>query len=336
MPTIFNAGIEDVLIGNSLAMRETRQLVGRLGPSGLSVLIEGPTGVGKELVAQALHHASGREGRLIAINVCAIPDAMFESLLFGHVRGAFTGAVGEHVGHLTEAHRGTLFLDEIGELPLQLQAKLLRALETRAFRKVGGRHDEASDFRLVVATNADLQAAISGGRFRADLAFRFGAAVIRIAPLRERTEDIPPLAAHFARVLGSRECRISDGALSVLLRYEWPGNVRELRHIVELSIALTEEKVIGADAILSALEHRIMPHLPEANDFNGHSVLSQERQGLLECLERHGWHIHSVASELRVTKKTVYARIQRFGITIPGRYQRRIPPELRSVELRAI
>jgi len=144
---------------------------------------------------------------------------MFESLLFGHVRGAFTGALTDHAGHLTEAHRGTLFLDEIGELPLTLQAKLLRALETRVFRKVGGRHDEGSDFRLVVATNADLQKAVAAGRFRADLAFRFGAAVIRVPPLRERPGDIAPLALHFAKSFSGGSSSVSTEAMLILNGY---------------------------------------------------------------------------------------------------------------------
>lgn len=325
----------DVLIGESPAMREVRRLIERLGPSGLSVLVQGPTGVGKELVAQALHNASGRRGNLIAVNVCAIPDSMFESLLFGHVRGAFTGAVSDHVGHLTEAHGGTLFLDEIGELPLPLQAKLLRVLETRIFRKVGGRHDESSNFRLIVATNADLDRAITGGRFRADLAFRFGAASIRIPPLCERIEDIALLATHFvAEVLGPGS-QVSGEALSRLSAYTWPGNVRELRHVVELASTFSEEKLLGAFAVEAALGHRGSSPQLTTNDLAGRDSEKEERELLLTCLRKHAWHVASVAQELGVTKKTVYARIQRHGISIPGRYRRRTPPCLSSIEFTA-
>lgn len=321
------------LIGDSAAIREVRALVARLGPSGLSILIEGPTGVGKELIAQALHQASGRSGQLIAVNVCAIPDAMFESLLFGHVRGAFTGAITDHVGHLTEAHRGTLFLDEIGELPPQLQPKLLRALETRMFRKVGSHHDQVSDFRLVVATNADLERAVADGRFRADLAFRFGAAVIRVPPLRERVEDVPALAAHFAGLAVGHARMVSHRALHVLMTYPWPGNVRELRHVIELACALSEAGPLDADAVTTALRLRAGP--TNSHEEHASQPNIQERQALVQCLERHGWHVPSVAREIGVTKKTVYARIQRLGISIPGRYRRRAPPEP-TLDLRSV
>ena len=330
------AALAGVLIGDSPAMRETRAMVERLAPSSLSVLIEGPTGVGKELVAQALHRQSGRHGRLVAVNVCAIPDAMFESLLFGHVRGAFTGAVNDHVGHLTEAHGGTLFLDEIGELPLHLQAKLLRVLETRTFRKVGGRHDEGSDFRLVVATNAELGRAVAAGRFRADLAYRFGAAVIRVPSLQQRQEDIPALAAHFATLVSAQPRQLSPAALRVLQAYDWPGNVRELRHVIEFASALSPDVSLEADAIVAAIGHRASSSTESARAPGFTPMEDQERRALVQCLERHGWHVPSVARELGVTRKTVYARIQRFGVEIPGRYQRRLPPAPSSLELRAI
>lgn len=325
----------DLLIGDSPAMRETRRLIDRLGPSGLSVLIQGPTGVGKELVAQALHNASGRRGSLVAVNVCAIPDSMFESLLFGHVRGAFTGAVSDHVGHLTEAHGGTLFLDEIGELPLPLQAKLLRVLEARVFRKVGGRHDESSDFRLIVATNADLDRAVAGGRFRADLAFRFGAATIRIPPLSERIEDVAVLATHFVTEVLGPGSQVSREALARLSAHTWPGNVRELRHVVELASTFAEEKLLGAVAVEAALGHRAHSLQQRTNDLTARDLEKEERELLLECLCRYAWHVPSVAQELGVTKKTVYARIHRHHIRIPGRYRRRTPPDMSTSELTA-
>lgn len=322
----------DELIGTSPAIQEARRMIERLGPSGLSVLIDGPTGVGKELVAQALHRASGRRGALIAVNVCAIPDSMFESLLFGHVRGAFTGAVSDHVGHITEAHGGTLFLDEIGELPLPLQAKLLRVLETRVFRKVGGRHDESSDFRLIVATNADLGKAVAAGSFRADLAFRFGAASVRIPALRERVQDIPVLATHFTDQILGPGALISPEALLRLSSYAWPGNVRELRHAIELASTFAEGSVLNEDAVKRALGHRSGWELDAAvTALTPSTPDSAERESLLNCLCRHGWHMPSVARELGVTKKTVYARIQRHRIVIPGRHRRRQPP---AVEFR--
>ena len=332
--TLLNkAALAGVLIGDSPAMCETRELIDRLGPTSLSVRIEGPTGVGKELVAQSLHQVSGRRGNLVAVNASAIPDSIFESLLFGHVRGAFTGAMTDHVGHLTEAHSGTLFLDEIGELTLQLQAKLLRVLETRVFRKVGSRHDETSDFRLVVATNANLSKAVADGRFRADLAYRFGAAVIRVPALRERVSDIPVLAAHFAHLAFGQSSRLSNEAVQSLMAYDWPGNVRELRHVIELATQFSDGDCLTADSITAVLRLQshssetavAAPELPERH--------SAERRALIQCLERNNWHVPSAAREIGVTKKTIYVRIQRLGITIPGRYQRRGPPSTDAIEL---
>lgn len=312
------------LVGTSVAIERTRELVLRLGPTNLSVLVRGPTGVGKELVAEALHRASGRAGPLVRVNVCAIPDSMFESALFGHVRGAFTGALNDHAGFVTEAHRGTLFLDEIGDLALPLQAKLLRVLETRVYRKVGGRHDESSDFRLVVATNADLRTAVADGRFRADLAYRLGAAVIEVAPLRQRLEDVPYLAAHFARCADDRARAVAPEGIRLLQAHEWPGNVRELRHVIDYAAALADDGSITANALATALSQ-----IARLADLPGPSVareINESRDELVAVLDRCGWHVPSAAATLRVTKKTIYARIQRFGIEIPDRYHRREPP----------
>jgi DNA-binding NtrC family response regulator len=193
------AMIADLLVGESAVMVRLRDLVLRLAPARLPVLVQGPTGAGKELVAQALHRASGRKGRCVAFNACAIPDAMFEDALFGHVRGAFSGASHDHTGYLGEANGGTVFMDEIGSLGIDAQAKLLRAVETRVFRPVGARRDQESDFRLVTATNVRLGDLVGTGRFRPDLAHRISAAVITVPALAEHPEDIPALAEHFAR-----------------------------------------------------------------------------------------------------------------------------------------
>ena len=171
---------EAQLIGDSTAMHHLRAQITRVASSQIPVLIEGPTGSGKELVAQALHRESERKGPLVAVNVCAIADTMFEDAMFGHVRGAFSGAIGDHTGYLLEAHRGTVFLDEIGSLAIGAQIKLLRALETHEFRPVGARGDRTSDFRLIAATNVPLAKAVSEGAFRADLAFRLSGVVIRV------------------------------------------------------------------------------------------------------------------------------------------------------------
>ena len=187
-----------LLIGDSLPMRQLRALIARVATSTLSVLIEGETGSGKELVARALHEMSGRSGALVALNVCAVPDSMFEATMFGHVKGAFTGALRDSAGYLTEAHRGTLFLDEVSGLSLTNQVKLLRAIETKEFRPVGARSDQRSDFRLIAASNEDMVHLVEGGQFRRDLAHRLGGIKLTVPPLRDRLEDVPILAAHFA------------------------------------------------------------------------------------------------------------------------------------------
>src|SRR3954470_19051267 len=191
--------IGSAIVGDSSAIQQLRALIATVAPTRLPVLVEGPTGSGKELVAAALHQASGRRGRLVAFNVCAIGDALFEDALFGHVRGAFTGAANDSAGFLREADAGTVFLDEISGLPWALQAKLLRAVETGEFRPVGAARDARSDFRVVAATNEHLDDLVECGRFRADLKHRIGGVVISVPTLAERVDDIPDLTRYFAR-----------------------------------------------------------------------------------------------------------------------------------------
>lgn len=192
-----DCALSELLIGESLPMRRLRAHIASVARTDLPVLIHGETGTGKELVAQALHLASSRTGAFVAFNVCAIPEALFESALFGHVRGAFTGATGDSVGYLAEAHHGTVFLDEIGSLSLSLQAKLLRAIETRSFRPVGARQDRSSSFRVAAATNVSVEALVGGDSFRSDLVHRLCGDLIAVPPLREHADDIPCLVEHF-------------------------------------------------------------------------------------------------------------------------------------------
>ncbi|HJR63809.1 MAG TPA: sigma 54-interacting transcriptional regulator, partial [Gemmatimonadaceae bacterium] len=244
-------------------MARVRELVRQIAPTELSVLIEGPTGAGKELVAQAMHAASRRSGRLVAFNVCAIAETMFEDALFGHVRGAFTGATSDAAGYLVEADKGTVFLDEISGLAMGMQAKLLRVLETREFRPVGARLDRRSDFRVVAATNEPLATLLAERRIRADLAYRLGGVVIQVPSLRERPEDVPVLACRFmerARASCGIAVRLSGEALHALQQYDWPGNVRELKNVVERAAVLAEGAVVTGlrrCREARALEHRV-------------------------------------------------------------------------------
>lgn len=298
------------IVGNSPAVRELRALISRVAPLELPIVIQGPTGAGKELVAQALHAASGRPGRCVAVNVCAIADSMFEDALFGHVRGAFTGATADSPGYLAEAHQGTLFLDEIGGLGLPLQAKLLRVIETREFRPVGGIRDRRSDFRVVAATNEPIDALVATGRFRADFAHRLSGVVITVPPLRDRLEDIPELVRHFMRLLaGSTPIQVTDGALRALQEHDWPGNVRELRHTLERALALSGRRVIGRSEILHALRG--------AGRFQCFDAGASARSRLLEALEACAWDTALVALRFGVHRTTIYRRMRRYGIPVP-------------------
>jgi DNA-binding NtrC family response regulator len=239
---------EDLIIGESAAVHQIRALIAKLAPTTLPVLIQGPTGSGKELVAQAIHRLSGRSGPLVAVNVCAISDTMFEDALFGHVRGAFSSAIADRAGFLAEADHGSLFLDEIASLPLPTQAKLLRAIETGEFRPVGARHDVRSDFRVIAAANEDVRALAAAERFRPDLLHRLSGAVIRVPGLDARPDDIPALARHFAGQLSSANgvpIRLNDAAIRMLQNRAWPGNVRELKHVVECAAAWATTPVVG-------------------------------------------------------------------------------------------
>ena len=298
---------EPELIGESAPMRELRALVARVGPTRLPVLIEGPTGSGKELVAAQLHRASGRSGALVAFNVCAIGESMFEDALFGHVRGAYTGAIGEAPGFLREANGGTAFFDEVSGLPLPLQAKLLRAIETGVFRPIGASRDARSDFRPIAATNDVLSALVRDGRFRADLWHRLSGVVLRVPPLVERVDDIPLLARHFATRAGRA---ISGDALAVLATYGWPGNVRELRQVIDAA-GVFADGAIDAAAIDAAISNR-------GSSGTGPARSLAERSELVAVLESAAWDTVRAASELGIHRATMYRRMKRHGIETPA------------------
>src|SRR5215813_1803611 len=226
----------ELVIGRTPAMQEVYKVIGRVAPTDATVLIQGETGTGKELVAKAIHYHSARPGPFVALNCSAIPNELLESELFGYERGAFTGAVERRIGKFEAAAGGTLFLDEIADMPLALQAKLLRVLQEREFTRVGGRDAIRADVRIIAASNQDVEAAVRGGRFREDLFFRLNVVRIQVPPLRERRGDIPELIEFFVdkvnRDLGTAFVGVSDDAHELLARHGWPGNVRELENAI--------------------------------------------------------------------------------------------------------
>ncbi|MFL5605603.1 MAG: sigma 54-interacting transcriptional regulator [Gemmatimonadaceae bacterium] len=297
-----------MLIGDSIPMRQLRAVIARVAASALPVLIEGETGAGKELVARALHQASGRGGALVSFNVCAIADTMFEDALFGHVRGAYTGAVQSAPGYLAEANGGTLFLDEISGLPSGSQAKLLRAIETKEFRPVGANADRRSDFRVVAASNESLASLVEAGRFRRDLSHRLGGIRLAVPALRERAEDIPALVHRFSAqctVLGTEPVTFSESALRRLQAYNWPGNVRELRYVVEAASTLAIRPMLGAEDVT--------PFLVAATGAPERRAAYHDQQ-LLTHLEQSAWDINEAARRLGVHRATVYRRLKRLQV----------------------
>lgn len=305
-------GITRLLLGESTSMRDLRTRIARVAKTGLAVLIEGPTGAGKELVAQALHGASARTGQCVAVNVCAVADGMFEDAFFGHARGAFTGATNDHAGYLTEAHRGTIFLDEIGGLSLGGQAKLLRAVETRQFRPVGARADQTSDFRVVAASNVSLDRLTHVGTFRRDLAERLRAVRLEVPALRDREGDSVLLASHFAerhgRVLSSRAQR-------VIGQCAWPGNVRQLRNVIDYAASLTEHTELIDEVILREClgADELAADLPE-HGRRAPGRTFRDRRMLAVLTDLHG-DVDAAAAVLGVHRATVYRRLGRLRET---------------------
>jgi transcriptional regulator with PAS, ATPase and Fis domain len=310
------------IIGESPAIRETFALVHRARRSEATVLLSGETGTGKELLGRAIH-AGGRRraGPFVAVSCAAFPDSLLESELFGHVKGAFTGADREKRGLFETACGGTLFLDEIGETSGPLQAKLLRVLQEREVRPVGGTRTRRIDVRVIAATNRDLRFEVSNGHFREDLFYRLAVFPIRVPPLRKRPEDVLPLVEHFLHRHGRRErkpgCRVSREAAHLLLSYSWPGNVRELENEVQRALALSEPGGEITPALLSDSITRIIEPV-EAVMREGESLqetLQRVEAWLLRrALETHGGHRTRTARRLGITREGLYKKMKRLGI----------------------
>lgn len=310
------------MIGESPVMREVTDIVARLARSGSSVLITGESGTGKELVARALHDRSQAKGPFVAVNCAAIPEQLLESELFGHEKGAFTDAKSSRSGLFMEAQGGTLFLDEIGELPLGLQPKLLRALQERTIRPVGGRRDVAFDARLVAATNRDLSLAVEEGRFRQDLYFRVNVIEIPIPPLRARGNDVLLLAAHFLREFELRERKgvvgMTPEVAAQFLQYNWPGNVRELSNVVERAVALTvHDHITLADLPKRLVQYRRSEVVLGANASELVSLEEMERRYVLHVLESVGGSRTAAAKILGLDRTTLWRRLERYGEKAP-------------------
>ncbi len=314
------------IVGTSSAMKSVFRQLDRLAVSDVTVLIHGESGTGKELVAQAIHNASSRQRKpFVAVNLTAVPENLLESELFGHEKGAFTGAVNRRLGRFEEANGGTLFLDEIGELSATVQAKLLRVLQERKFQRVGGTFQVQSDFRLLTATHRNLAEDVKTGRFREDLFFRLAVYELELPPLRRRKDDIGALAWSFIRehrsAMGSKASGISAAALAVLEQHDWPGNVRELQNVIQRALVVAEHEDIRPDD----LPERIRATGPASVSGEGQSrpepgsdtpdtLEDASKRLLLAAIVKHEGNASAVMRELNVGRTRFYRMLRKFGL----------------------
>lgn len=311
------------IVGTSEVMAEIFSLVRKVADTEVSILITGESGTGKELVARAIHEQSSRRGsRFIAINCAAIPRDLLESELFGHVKGAFTGAIRDQEGKFQQADGGTIFLDEICELPLAMQPKLLRVLQEKEVEPVGAGRIQKIDVRVLAATNLDIEEAVATGQFREDLYYRLSVIPIHLPPLRQRTEDILLLVRHFAAKAGSPHIVFTKEALAALTGYPWPGNVRELENAVTRILVLRHGDVVGIEdlpeKILSGRKHEgrtAIVNLPP----EGYSLEQLEREVVIEALERNNWNKSAAATFLKIPRHVLLYRLEKYGIDVPPR-----------------
>ncbi|WP_243359701.1 sigma-54-dependent transcriptional regulator [Fundidesulfovibrio terrae] len=309
------------LIGTSPAMRQVRELASQVGPAEATVLILGESGTGKELVAELVHAMSPRRDKpLVKVNCAALPGDLLESELFGYVKGAFTGAIKDKPGRFQLAHGGTLFLDEVGELPLGLQAKLLRALQERVVEPLGSVKPVATDVRILAATNRDLRTEAAKGAFREDLYFRLGVLEIKIPALRERIEDLPELAAHLLAKLGARNKKtvraVSPAYLDILSRYPWPGNVRELENVLERSVILSRSDTLTPETLPPHLTREASAPVRGAAEPQDAPVSFEdaERLAIVSALEANEGHRERTAEALGVSRRTLQYKLKKLGL----------------------
>ena len=301
------------IVGSSDALRHVLDLVRIVAPTDATVLIEGETGTGKEVIANAIHSQSQRRNRpFIKLNCAAIPLGLLESELFGHDKGAFTGAVTHKIGRFEAANGGTLFLDEIGDIPLALQAKLLRVLQEQEFERLGSTYTRRVDVRMVAATNQDLAGLVASKQFRMDLYYRLDVFPIALPPLRQRPNDIPMLAAHFVRKFGERMSKriskIPQRTMDSLMRYAWPGNIRELQNLIERAVILTNGDVLQMPPLPSCIPIRTEPM----------TLVEAERDHILRVLEESNWVVggkSGAAARLGVARTTLMSKMRKRGLS---------------------
>jgi two-component system, NtrC family, response regulator GlrR len=308
----------DMIIGNSPQIRQLLHSLDQLAPAQTPVIVTGESGTGKELVARALHYCGPRAREpFIAINCAAIPENLFEAELFGYVRGAFTGAVQNHAGAFEAAHKGTLFLDEIGEMPLSMQAKLLRVLESSEVQRVGSTERKKVNFRLVSATNRKLEREIKEGRFREDLYYRVRVYPLHVAPLRERPEDVPPIVTHHLSAIAMREnrpaLRLTASALEKLINYGWPGNVRELVNLLERAVLLSVTNVIDAQQIVMP-QTSLAPPPPSSLIPYKEAKHRFEHDYYTQLMRTAGGNVSLAAKLGQKTRKEIYDALKRLDL----------------------
>jgi two-component system response regulator PilR (NtrC family) len=310
------------IIGQHGSMQDVFRLVQKIAPSSATVLIYGESGTGKELIARALHFNSPRASRsFLGVNCSAIPEPLLESELFGHEKGSFTGAIARKPGLFEQAHQGTLLLDEVGDLPQPMQAKILRAIQEKEIRRVGGNTSIVVDVRIVAATNKDLARLMKEGRFREDLYYRLNVLPIFLPPLRDRTTDIPRLVEHFverfSRESGKNPPRVPPETLSVLLRYRWPGNVRQLESVLERAVLLAEGEALGPDLLPAEVRENVSSRLSGLDidiPDEGISLESLERELLEKAVRKAGGTLTRAAKLLGISYRTLQYRLEKFGI----------------------
>src|SRR5271170_6482535 len=321
----FESGVQDrrprrfeQLIGSSPALEAVLEQVERVAPTDSTVLIQGETGTGKELIARAIHNISSRCGRpYVKLNCAAIPFDLLESELFGHEIGAFTGAIAQRVGRFESADKGTLFLDEVGDIPLALQAKLLRVLQEQEFERLGGTRTHQVDVRLVAATNRDLTEMVKRGEFRTDLYYRLNVFPLKLPPLRARREDIPELVRHFVEIFSRRLGRqiehIPAETMSALSSYHWPGNIRELQNLIERAVILSNSGVLPNPLPVAGTK-------PVAVSSAAATLKDTERAMILRTLEAAAWVIggpNGAAAKLGLKRTTLICKMQKLGLSRP-------------------
>jgi DNA-binding NtrC family response regulator len=308
------------IVGSSKEMEKVFEVIRKVADTEAAILITGESGTGKELVARSIHaNSSRRDAPFVAINCAAIPRDLLESELFGHMKGSFTGAVKDKTGKFQLAEGGTLFLDEVGELPLELQPKLLRALQEKEVEPVGGTKVQKLDVRVLSATNLDIDKAIADGSFREDLYYRLSVIPMHLPPLRERRNDIPLLIKYFCSKHGSEKIAFDKHALETLVMYPWPGNVRELENTVERLLIMRNSDIISFDELpdkfrQNRTQGNAIIKLPD----EGYPLEQLEREVVVEALERNAWNQTAAARFLRIPRHTLIYRIEKYGIVVPN------------------